>query len=328
MMSRHVTITTGARVHFGPLSYRPANGRHFGGVGLMVDSPGVRLTLSANDTVQVTGDPEGSRRVKQFVSRIRESQLPLDDMGCRIHVERVVPSHAGFGSGTQLGLAVARGLAELAGETDVPVATLARRVGRGLRSAVGLYGFEFGGLIVDAGQREIDDIGALACRLAVPDEWRVLLITPPVSPDGLSGAEEEQAFAQLGSMPLSLTNELSRLVLTELLPAVTARDFDGFSQAVFEYGSRVGEFFSRIQGGTFGSPETDRLVDDIRQMGVIGVGQTSWGPTVFVFAENEGQANSLASHIRTVKTDATEGLSVEVVAPRNQGVTVEVSGSH
>ncbi len=327
MMPRQVSVTTGARLHFGPLSYRPDSGRHFGGVGLMIDQPGVQLTFTEHDSDQVTGDSAGVERVRQFVSRIRESHPSILATRCRIHVESVVPSHSGLGSGTQLGLAVARGLAEVDGETDVPIAALAERVGRGLRSAVGVYGFESGGLIVDAGQNDSDDIGALACRLAVPDEWRVLLITPPISDDGLSGAEEEQAFAQLGSIPLSLTNELSRLVLTELLPAVIADDFDSFSEAVYEYGSRVGQFFSRIQGGIFGNPATDTLVEHIRQHGITGIGQTSWGPTLFAFAADDAQANTIVTALQSTPSPDSSPLHIQIVSLRNHGATINHNAS-
>ncbi len=323
-MARLVSVTTGARLHFGPLSYRPQKGRHFGGVGLMIDEPSVRLTLTEDVADRVTGDPVGVDRVRQFLARIREHQQDRATTRCHIDVQSIVPPHAGLGSGTQLGLAVARGLAALDGEADVSLATLAARVGRGRRSAVGLYGVESGGLIVDAGQRDGEAMGALACRLPVPDEWRVLLVTPPVSTDGLSGEQEEQAFAQLGSMPLSLTNELSRLVLCELLPAVTAADFKGFSDAVYEYGSRVGRFFSRVQGGTFGDVATDALVKHIRQLGIAGIGQTSWGPTLFAFVADHTQAESLATQVRN--NVVVDGLDVRIVSPRNRGVVLDVAG--
>ncbi len=321
-MYRHVTVTTGARLHFGPLSYRPQSGRHFGGVGLMIDQPGVRLTLSQHEADRVTGEPEGVERVRHFLAKIREQQLHEVPSGCHIDVESTVPSHSGLGSGTQLGLAVARGIAELDGETDVPLSTLAARVGRGRRSAVGVYGFKSGGLIVDAGQRTGDEMGALACRLAVPDEWRVLLITPPISTDGLSGEQEEQAFAQLGSMPMSLTNDLSHLVLSELLPAVIASDFEAFSHTVYEYGLRVGQFFSHVQGGTFGSPATDTLVEQIRQCGISGVGQTSWGPTLFAFAADQLQAETMAEQLRNDVRTSGARLVMRIVAPHNRGATV------
>ena len=148
-------------------------------------------------------------------------------------------------------LAISACLSQLAGETDVTEIELAQRVGRGFRSAVGLHGFSYGGLIVDAGQHTERELGELAVRLAMPIQWRVLLVTPRETEAGLSGEHEERAFGDLGSMSDRLTDRLCRLVLTELIPAVQLGDFSTFSESVFEYGRLVGDFFAPVQGGTF-----------------------------------------------------------------------------
>ena len=51
-------------------------------------------------------------------------------------------------------------------------------VGRGLRSAVGTYGFAFGGLIIEQGKAADDALSPLVYRLDVPDDWRFALIQP------------------------------------------------------------------------------------------------------------------------------------------------------
>jgi beta-RFAP synthase len=232
-----------------------------------------------------------------------------------------MPMHNGLGSGTQLGLAVARGLALLAEEEAVPVAELARRVGRGRRSAVGIYGFGQGGLIVDAGQSTAEQIGALACRLAMPDDWEVLLITPTKGSAGLSGAGEDRAFSRLGSMPRPLTDRLCRIVLTELLPAIQAREFEQFSGALFEYGRLVGEFFAPVQGGTFGDPQTDVVIAKLGSLGIQGSGQTSWGPTVFAFVPSAECGQRVSAELaRMIPID------VRCSRLRNCGATIETSG--
>ena len=67
-------------------------------------------------------------------------------------VERAPAEHTGLGVGTQLGLAIAKALAVASGEPELPSAELAMRVGRGERSAIGVHGFDRGGLLVDAGK--------------------------------------------------------------------------------------------------------------------------------------------------------------------------------
>ena len=55
---------------------------------------------------------------------------------------------------------------------------LALSVGRGLRSAVGTYGFVFGGLIVEQGKLPDEPISPLDCRIDLPEAWRFVLVRP------------------------------------------------------------------------------------------------------------------------------------------------------
>lgn len=316
IMAASITITTGARLHFGPLSYQPHAGRHFGGVGVMIDQPGFRLRCHTADRDSVNGEQPTAGRVTAFVSQYRTAcpaeHTPPPSI---LTIEQYLPPHSGLGSGTQLGLAVASGLATLAGEHNVDACELARRVGRGRRSAVGIHGFAHGGLIVDAGQSSGEVVGALACRLPLPTDWRVLLITPHEGSAGLAGEQEERAFESLGSMPPTLTDRLCRIVLTELLPAAHSAAFAPFAQAVGEYGRLVGEFFAPVQGGTFGHPRTDTLIARLARENIHGTGQTSWGPTVFAFVPNAATADQLVSTL-------TGEADVQTVAIRNTGAEV------
>ncbi len=224
----------------------------------MIDRPLCSLTFRQAAHDGVVGDETTARRVRALLVRYREScPLRYRPPACCITLKSTIPEHHGLGSGTQLSLALVRGLSWLGGEEDVDVAELARRVGRGRRSAVGIHGFREGGLVVEAGMRTSDDIGPLAVRLPLPDDWRVLLINPPESGSGLSGAVEERAFDGLGSMPMATSERLSRIVLSELLPAVQTSDFDEFSAAVFEYGRLAGEFLC-IDPGRSVRPSADR----------------------------------------------------------------------
>ena len=109
--------------------------------------------------------------------RSRSWQLPSLP-ACAIEV-RSPPDHTGLGVGTQLGLAIAAGLRRFLQLPELSIEALASSVGRGKRSAVGTYGFQHGGLIVDAGKdaRAINSAswrGAWRCR----PTWRFVLVRP------------------------------------------------------------------------------------------------------------------------------------------------------
>ncbi len=282
MTNRTIRIRTPSRLHFGLLGWGFQRSRQFGGVGLMIDAPGVEVVIEPATSWIVDGAL--SSRVDQLVSQLR---LTMRAVGTtlrpvRIHVERAPAEHVGLGVGTQLCLAVARAVLVHAGFTDISVENLARMTGRGLRSGIGLHGFEHGGLVVDGGRRTEIAIPPLLARLPFPEDWSILIVQPQGRP-GLHGRDERQVFATLPPIAQDATDSLCRLVLLDILPAVIERDLALFGAALSELQSRVGACFASAQGGTFASPQASLIVDELRRLGFVGVGQSSWGPTLYGF---------------------------------------------
>ena len=286
-------VQTPSRLHFGLLAWNPRSTRQFGGVGLMIEGPGLRLTAEPSSIWSADGPlADRALRVAGVVADRLEAEGPRPSP-IRFRIERAAPEHVGLGTGTQLGLAVARAIAELSGRPGLPAATLASLSGRGLRSGIGLHGFDGGGLIVDGGRRAPVDATPppLLARLAFPPEWSVLVVVPEVGP-GLHGPGEVRAFDQLPPFPEALTDRLCRLVLLGLLPAVLERDIDAFGEALAELQAQVGRGFAPAQGGIFGRPELGPIVEGLRDEGLKGVGQSSWGPTLYAFSPEPADRRS------------------------------------
>ena len=289
-MSHTIHIQTGARLHFGLLAVQAPRGRNFGGVGLMVDAPGCRLSVSAAAEDQVHAPDEIATRLIEWRNQYRD-RCPAEHCpaSCSIEVSEAIPSHSGLGSGTQTALALAAALSRFTGEQYVGAIELARRVGRGLRSALGIHGFDHGGFLVEAGKQRPDEISPLISRIAVPAEWRLLLIAPRNN-YGLSGESERSAFAKLAPMADVITDRLCRIALLELIPAMQTGDFEGLSESLCEFGQLNGEYFAPIQGGIFADSRLNELASHLRSSGCRGVGQSSWGPTLFALCRNETEA--------------------------------------
>jgi len=313
-----ITVTTGARLHFGPLSWQPAAGRNFGGAGLMIDVPGFCLDVQAAERDEIVGCESWTQPVALFRDRIRRAS-PQRPTSCRIEIRSAIPAHSGLGSGTQLGMAVARSLALMQGEQNVAPSVFAERAGRGCRSAIGIHGFDYGGFLIDAGKLPGETIGSLATRIDFPVEWKILLATP-VGETGLSGSTECNIFDHLPPMPQQTTDTLCRLALMELLPSLAERNFERFSRSVFAFGQTVGEFFAPVQGGLFAGPSADQLVEEVRRRGFPGVGQSSWGPTLFVFCPDNNSANDLLSELST--DSRWQHYRFRIAAPLNTGATL------
>jgi beta-ribofuranosylaminobenzene 5'-phosphate synthase len=312
-----VRVEAPARLHLGMLDASGEGARRFGGLGVAVTRPAVIVRATASGgRVEVEGpDAERAARV---AGRVREA-LGDGDSGARVGVLEAIPPHVGLGSGTKLALAVTAALCGLAGRTPEPV-ELARLAGRGARSAVGLWTFALGGLVVEGGRRRgSDEPAPLLVRHAMPDEWRCVLAVPAAEP-GLSGAAEVEAFADLRPHP-ARSAEIAQVVLTALLPAVVERDLPEFGAALTRLQRLVGDAFAPVQGGTF-HPRAEPVIDAMLRLGAAGAGQSSWGPAVYGLVGGEAEAKVLA---RRLEAEFGGGLRAQAVRFDNRGARVEVA---
>jgi beta-RFAP synthase len=218
------------------------------------------------------------------------------DSGAHLIVHRAIPSHSGLGSGTQLGLAVARALAELHGLPADPV-ELARATGRGKRSAIGTWSFAFGGFIVEGGRRPGSDLVApLLARFPIPPEWRCVVAVPDGG-RGLSGDAEARAFEHLPAPPNGEVERVAHLVLMQLLPALVEADLRSFGQALSLVQRITGAWFAAEQGGIFAPGPTEQLVAEMTALGAAGVGQSSWGPAAYGLVGTEDVSTVMARQV-------------------------------
>ena len=177
-------------------------------------------------------------------------------------------------------------------------------------------------MLVEAGKQRRDELGPLVARVDLPARWRFLLITPSGG-QGLSGEAEMQAFDRLPAIPLLTTERLCRLALLDMLPAAQAGDFAHFSQAYFDYGHLAGACFATEQGSAYASPRLAEIVGRVRAMGIGGIIQSSWGPTLAALLPDRGAAGELEQVLRAdpVTADAT----FEIAAPINHGAMIRAS---
>ncbi len=269
-----IKLETPARLHLG--IFPPAgDAPRYGGVGIALSRPRYRIAASPTDSFRVTGPDSG--RLAGLVEGFCAA-LALPAPKASFSVEEAIPPHRGLGSGTQLALAAAQLSARLHG-FELSVADMARLQGRGRRSLVGAAVFEKGGFVYDPG------LGESAQRHPFPADWRFILASPDLAP-GPAGAREKQLFSEL-SPRASLVRRGRTLVEDELLPALAESDLASFGDAVCRLDAIVADAFGFVQGGRFSHPELSRVAQALRQAGCVGIGQSSWGPTMYgVVAED------------------------------------------
>jgi beta-RFAP synthase len=290
-----------ARLHFGVLDLSGVLGRWFGGIGAAAPDPTVLVAARASDELCVTG--EDAPRALEFARRFLSSQrLPE-----RVHLEirRSLPPHAGLGSGTQLALAVARAVAEVYG-LALPAAELARAAGRAERSAIGTWIFDGGGFVLEGGRKPNGQaVAPLLARLPLPAAWHCVVVVPH-GVSGISGMVEATAFSELPRAPEEEARRVAHLTLMALLPAIVDADLATFGAALSEIQIITGRWFAPIQGGTFAAGPSAELVRRLSEWGAVGVGQSSWGPTVYGVVTGSEAGKRLAERVeRAVGGDAT-----------------------
>lgn len=311
-----ILVEAPARLHLGFLDVGGTLGRRFGSVGVAITRPGLRVRFQRSANPYATG--EQSNRARGYLLQCLEL-LELQHAAA-IDVETAIPAHAGLGSGTQLALAVVAGLSRLY-DLDEDTGLAAVKLSRGRRSGIGLATFEQGGLIVDGGHGTHSVAPPVITRMVFPSAWRVVLVMDPQA-EGLSGSREVQAFNELEPMSATVSGDICRNVLLRVLPGLREGDFESFAAGIDVVQNRVGEYFAPQQGGLpFTSSRVAAVAEWARAEGYRGIGQSSWGPTGFIFCPDVDIAEHLAEAMAT-RWGGTDGLEVCVTAVANEGASV------
>jgi beta-ribofuranosylaminobenzene 5'-phosphate synthase len=191
---------------------------------------------------------------------------------------------------------------------------------RGARSGIGVGIFEQGGLIVDGGRDKARHVAPVVSRLEFPSPWRILLVFDDRR-EGIHGETELKAFRDLPGFPEARAAHLCHLVLMRILPAIAEADPAAFGAGIAELQTEVGRHFAPSQGGFFTSPAVGEAVHFLAARGGFGPGQSSWGPTGFVFADSPESAAELGAVFRREARFAA--LRLLVASASNRGAVVE-----
>jgi beta-RFAP synthase len=314
-----VRISAPARLHMGFVDLNGELGRCYGSVGLALSAPHTRVVARAGEGLSVRGP--SSERAKVLVQSVLQC-FALKE-GVALEIEEAIPEHVGLGSGTQLALAVGSAVLRLYG-LDAEPREVARVCGRGVRSGIGIGAFEQGGFLVDGGRLKDGDLAPIISRVPFPPHWRILLIFDQHF-TGLHGERETAAFNALPQFPAEQAALLCRLLLMQVLPALVEEDLNAFGEGISTLQRVVGEHFALAQGGCFCSPAVAEVLAWLKQQGVHGVGQSSWGPTGFAVLGSEAEGFALIRAARRrFKGDGP--LVFHLCEARNRGGEIEIAG--
>lgn len=284
------TIKTPSRLHLSLIDMEGGLGRVDGGIGLALEEPCFEIAFERSDGVRGL---EGEDR--ELAERAC-SQLGVE--GVEIEIMERIPEHAGFGSKTQLSLAVAAGVCKVWGLRKT-IREMAVMVGRGGTSGIGVAAFERGGFILDGGHPSEKGFSPSRFSDSPPPPvlarydfpWWTVCAWPEGK--GAHGELERGLFEEHCPMPASEVGKASRIILMRVLPALAENDLKGFGEGVSmlqEVGFKKVELDLKRE-------EVGELLDFLQENSA-GGGMSSFGPVCFGFCESASEARSLEEKVR------------------------------
>lgn len=284
-----------ARLHLGFIDLREEAPRRFGSLGIALQDPLYRVVLRPAQALKIIA--ENPQKIQALIERFDDT-YGLSSR-CEIEVMQSIPEHSGLGSGTQLALATGHLLSQL---HQLPLSSteIASALQRGKRSGIGVGAFDHGGFIVDGGKPANEAVPPVVSQLPFPAQWRIVLIFDHSTTPGLHGADERNAFDKLAKRSAPSAEHLSHIVLMRLLPALVEQDYRQFSESLGDFQEIVGDYFAHFQGGRYSSTAVAEILQSLIDSGVRGVGQSSWGPTAYVIAQDTQHAQAIQSQIRKI----------------------------
>ena len=320
-----VYVKASARLHLGIIDLAGELGRLFGGIGAAINYPNVILQAEKSQSLTLKGE---KRKLLEPLVELFLEKYNVEPKFA-INVKQTIPQHVGLGSGTQLALATAVALAKLL-DVDASVQELAAAMGRGKVSGVGTAVFDKGGFVVEGGVKIrknkaifSDSFPPVIFQASFPDNWFFTVAIPKVK-RGLSGEAEANAFGCLPPMATEQAGRISHLILMSLLPALKEKDIKTFGGALTQIQNIVGDCFASAQGGRFSSSPSGECTRYMLKHGAFGVGQSSWGPTVYGLVEGEKEAEKLSVEVQGFLQKSSGGR-VFCTSANNRGAYIKTT---
>jgi beta-ribofuranosylaminobenzene 5'-phosphate synthase len=334
-------ITTPSRLHFGLIDFNGNLGRIDGGSGVAINNPRNVLSFKSSKKFDVIcRDSSGSAPASiEKIARGICDKLgkPLPDF--EVTIEEEIPPHAGFGSKTQMSLALAYAICK---EYDMPyngIEGLARLVSRGGTSGIGVRAFDKGGFILDCGHSFGDGKEKTSClpssaskakpapqvlRCDIPEDWRFVLVMP-LDDEGSHGQSEVDIFQSSFPLDEAEIGRVCRVVLMQMVPGILEKDIETFGSALNTM-QEIG--FKNIEV-KMKSPLVPNMLSIMNHAGSYGSGMSSFGPTVYGLTNSNKKAQEIQNAVSAYLDDLDIKHECWIAEPNNHGMWVkQLAGEH
>jgi len=315
-----IKVVTPSRLHLTLIDLNAEIGRVDGGAGITLEYPGLEISATEADNIEIIGNSLLAGKIKKAVQAL----LPTGK-GIKLHIKDSLPDHVGLGSGTQAALSAAVAVNRIYG-LEKSIRELAVAVGRGGTSGIGVAAFEDGGFILDGGHK-FKNKGSFSPSSAshVPPgpvlfrknfpEWPIVLVIPQGK--GAHDTEEVDIFKKYCPIPLAEVQEISHVILMQLLPALIEEDLESFGKAI-NHIQTVG--FKKREVELQSQPVLD-IMNYMRENGAHGAGISSFGPVIYGIVGSIEEGKRLQQETQRM-LDESLGGRVLLTKGRNRGADI------
>ena len=331
MVVKNMIIRAPSRLHMSLIDLNGSYKRIDGGIGLALNDPQFVLeseetnekgfTLEFADSVAEDSKEECIEKIPAAAEKI--AKLCNIESGFHFKVLEAYPPHSGLGSGTQISICTAHLMTETVG-LKFDSRELSTMVGRGGTSGIGTFAHDLGGFIVDGGHSLEEKPGflpssaskakpaQLIARYDFPEEWNILLAIPEVE-EHVHDQQEVNVFQTYCPIPKTEVEQVSHLILMNLIPFMLEKDIKNFGWAIKKL-QNVG--FNKLEHSLNDSfLPTMEAIDDA---GAYGTGISSFGPTLYTVFDDENK-----DIVKATAEIIGDESRVKVVKAQNHGYVLE-----
>ena len=315
-MKKSFTIDSPARLHLGFMELNNKNSRVFGSIGLAISNFKFKQSIEFNKDFDVVCDDKNIKlRIEEIVKLFSKNYKIKK---CRLTVSNFIPLHKGLGSGTQISLSTGFLMSSF-NNLNLSIENISKFLRRGQRSGVGVETFKSGGFIIDTGKLK----GSISppqklIDIKWPKDWQIILITS-TNVSGFHGKKESSEFAKLTNVSSKFAKENCFNLLMKIIPGLLENDFNAFANGIQKIQENMSEIFYGNKNN-YSNQSISKIFKFVREKKYIGFGQSSWGPTGFVFCKNREQREEIFNMIENfIELKKIEGINLVKVRGRNFG---------
>ncbi len=321
ILAEEAIISAPAHLHVGNIDLNGEIGRLFGTLGFTILWPRHILHIKKCRDVEIKG--RNTDLFSELVHRLKER---YDLPGICININTTIPCHVGMGCTTAAVLSIIDAY-RIIYNINIDTTEALLSLGRSHISALGYYSYSLGGAILDGGYR-IDKKGKsippLIARYNIPSKWRFLIILPykPLDVILKIKSREDRILSSMKKADRKQAEENSHIVLMKILPSLAEKDLHSLMESLVKFNENLGKtYWKTYQGGTYCCKIVEDGIKLLKEIGLRGGIQSSWGPTFYTITRAEEEARR-ASLIIGKWLKEVGGGEIYITPPDNKGARI------